>query len=139
MMARFASGAQGHLYFSRIATGRKMGYAYDVYGADGAVRFDQEDQNALWLYLREGPEAEQGFPQDPDWSGASGLSAVLPRAGPARDIWTRSSSRRTTFCARSRPGRSIWPTFADGLEVSRIVEAAFASHEKRDWVAVADI
>ena len=56
----------GHLYVSRIATGRKMGYAYEIHGTKGAIRFDQEDQNALWLYRAEGPEATRGFTQDPD-------------------------------------------------------------------------
>jgi predicted dehydrogenase len=41
MMCRFENGAQGHLFFSRIATGRKMGYAYEVHGTKGAIRFDQ--------------------------------------------------------------------------------------------------
>ncbi len=50
MMCRFANGAMGQMYFSRIAHGRKMGYAYEVTGTKGAIRFDQEDQNALWLY-----------------------------------------------------------------------------------------
>ena len=40
----------GSLFISRVATGRKMGYAYEIYGTKGAIRFDQEDQNALWLY-----------------------------------------------------------------------------------------
>ncbi|MEO5613564.1 MAG: Gfo/Idh/MocA family oxidoreductase, partial [Cypionkella sp.] len=48
MMCRFANGAMGQMYFSRISTGRKMGYAYEVTGTRGAIRFDQEDQNALW-------------------------------------------------------------------------------------------
>jgi predicted dehydrogenase len=70
---RFDSGAMGHLYFSRIATGRKMGYAYEIHGTKGAIRFDQEDQNALWLYSMEGPEAVRGFtkiltgPAHPDY------------------------------------------------------------------------
>ncbi len=49
-MCRFANGAMGHLSFSRVAQGRKMGYAYEITGTKGAIRFDQEDQNALWLY-----------------------------------------------------------------------------------------
>ena len=44
MMCRFENGAMGHLFFSRIATGRKMGYVYEVTGTKGAIRFDQEDQ-----------------------------------------------------------------------------------------------
>jgi predicted dehydrogenase len=39
----------------------------------GAIRFDQEDQNAVWLYRAEGPEATRGFtkiltgPAHPDY------------------------------------------------------------------------
>jgi len=72
-LCRFSSGVMGHLYFSRVSSGRKMGYAYEVVGSKGAIRFDQEDQNALWLYKMEGPEAERGFrkiltgPAHPDY------------------------------------------------------------------------
>ena len=55
MMCRFENGAMGQMYFSRISTGRKMGYAYEITGTKGAIRFDQEDQNALWLYRCRGP------------------------------------------------------------------------------------
>ena len=47
-------GAMGHMHFSRVATGRKMGYAYEIHGSEGAIKFDQEDQNALWLYKSQG-------------------------------------------------------------------------------------
>jgi predicted dehydrogenase len=82
MMCRFENGAMGHLFFSRIATGRKMGYAYEITGTKGAIRFDQEDQNALWLYKMDEPEADRGFTQDPDRPGASRLPAVLPGPRP---------------------------------------------------------
>lgn len=49
MMCRFSTGATGHLSFSRVATGRKMGYIYEINGTEGAIRFNQEDQNSLWL------------------------------------------------------------------------------------------
>ena len=41
MLCRFASGARGHMYFSRVATGRKMGYIYEITGTKGAIRFNQ--------------------------------------------------------------------------------------------------
>ncbi len=37
MMLRFASGVEGHLFVSRIATGRKMGYAYEIFGTKGGI------------------------------------------------------------------------------------------------------
>ena len=47
MMCKFENGAQGHLFFSRVATGRKMGYAYEIHGTKGSIKFDQEDQLSL--------------------------------------------------------------------------------------------
>ncbi|WP_372806358.1 Gfo/Idh/MocA family protein, partial [Loktanella salsilacus] len=73
MMCRFANGAMGQMYFSRISHGRKMGYAYEITGTKGALRFDQEDQNALWFYSADEPEAIRGFrkiltgPAHPDY------------------------------------------------------------------------
>jgi predicted dehydrogenase len=97
MMCRFDNGAMGHLHFSRIATGRKMGYAYEITGTKGAIRFDQEDQNALWLYSMDGPEATRGFTQDPDRTGASRLSAVLPGPGPWHRLPGPDHHRGTGF------------------------------------------
>ena len=61
LMCTFQNGAMGHLYFSRVATGRKMGYAYEIHGTKGAIRFDQEDQNAIWLYKAQDSPEKQGF------------------------------------------------------------------------------
>lgn len=58
---RFGSGLTGLMLVSRLATGRKMGYAHDICGTNGTVRFDDKDQNALWLFLADGPEARRGF------------------------------------------------------------------------------
>ena len=74
-LCRFDNGAMGALYFSRVATGRKMGYAYDIYGTKGGLRFDQEDQNALWFYHGAAPKGHEGYTkmligqQHPDYEG----------------------------------------------------------------------
>ena len=133
MMCRFENGVMGNLYFSRIATGRKMGYAYEISGTKGAIRFDQEDQNALWLYRREGPEAQRGFtkiltgPAHPDYEpfcqgpghGTGYQDQIIIEA---KDFLTAIYSRR-----------SIWPTFQDGHEVNRVLAAALASADSRGW------
>ncbi len=101
IMCRFVNGVMGHLFVSRVATGRKMGYAYDIFGTKGAIRFDQEDQNALWLYKAEGPSSRQGFtkiltgPEHPDYKAF----CLGPATAPA--IRTRSSSRPATSSSRS--------------------------------------
>lgn len=138
MMCRFENGAQGHLFFSRIATGRKMGYAYEVHGTKGAIRFDQEDQNALHLYTMEGPEAERGFrkiltgPAHPDY---------LPFCqGPGHGTGYQDQIiiEAHDFLRAIHENRQIWPTFQEGMEVNRVVNAALSSSDKRAWVDVAD-
>ena len=137
-MCRFENGAQGHLFFSRIATGRKMGYAYEIHGTKGAIRFDQEDQNALHLYEMDGPEAERGFrkiltgPAHPDY---------LPFCqGPGHGTGYQDQIiiEAKDFLTAIATKTNIWPTFAEGLEVNRVVTAAIESSAKGAWVNVAD-
>ena len=138
MMCRFENGAQGHLFFSRVATGRKMGYAYEIHGTKGAIRFDQEDQNALYLYTMEGPEAERGFrkvltgPAHPDY---------LPFCqGPGHGTGYQDQIiiEAKDFLTAIATNENIWPSFEEGLEVNRIVTAALDSSAKNAWVNVAD-
>lgn len=138
MMCRFENGAQGHLFFSRIATGRKMGYAYEIHGTKGSIRFDQEDQNAIHLYLMDGPEAERGFrkiltgPVHPDY---------LPFCqGPGHGTGYQDQIiiEANDFLRAIETGKNIWPTFQEGLEVNRVVQAARVSSAKGAWVDVKD-
>lgn len=135
-LCRFAGGAMGHLMFSRVAHGRKMGYAYEITGSTGAIRFDQEDQNALWLYKAEGPQAERGFrkvltgPLHPDY---------LPFCqGPGHGTGYQDQIiiEARDFLRAIETGQPVWPTFRDGLAVMQVVDAAMRSHQTRAWVEV---
>ena len=136
MMCRFENGAMGHLFFSRIATGRKMGYAYEITGTKGAIRFDQEDQNAIWIYKMDAHETMRGFrkiltgPAHPDY---------LPFCqGPGHGTGYQDQIiiEARDFLSAIETGKSVWPTFADGLEVAKIIEAAFASAASQSWQKV---
>lgn len=133
---RFASGALGHLFSSRIATGRKMGHAYEIYGTKGAIRFDQEDQNSVWLYKGGEPARTCGFtriltgPAHPDYAHFNlgpghGTGFVDQIVIEARD-----------FLQAIDTGQPVWPTFRDGAAVMRVIDAAWESHETRGWVDV---
>ena len=139
MMCRFENGAQGHLFFSRVATGRKMGYAYEVHGTKGAIRFDQEDQNALWLYAAEGPEAELGFkkiltgPAHPDY---------LPFCqGPGHGTGYQDQIiiEAKDFLTAISTGEHLWPTFREGYEVNKVVYAARESDLSGSWISLIDL
>ena len=133
IMCRFANGAMGQMYFSRIATGRKMGYAYEITGTKGAIRFDQEDQNALWLYRADGLDATRGFtkiltgPAHPDY---------LPFCqGPGHGTGYQDQIiiEARDFLHAIDSGRPVWPTFRDGMEVNRVIAAALASDADKTW------
>ena len=139
MMCRFENGAMGAMYFSRIATGRKMGYAYEIIGTKGAIKFDQEDQNAIWLYQMDGPEAQRGFtkiltgPAHPDY---------LPFCqGPGHGTGYQDQIiiEAKDFLEAIAAGQNKWPTFRDGMEVNKIVAAALTSSDAKAWVNVTDI
>ena len=135
-LCRFESGVMGHLYFSRVSTGRKMGYAYEIGGTRGAIRFDQEDQNALWLYRMDDPEAERGFrkiltgPAHPDYVDF----CLGPGHGTGYQDQLIIESK--DFLNAIHAGKPQWPTFRDGMEVTEVIEAMWQSHESRQWVSV---
>ena len=135
-MCRFHNGALGHLSFSRVATGRKMGYAYEVTGTKGAIRFDQEDQNALWLYKADGPQAERGFtkiltgPDHPDFL------AFCQGPGHGTGYQDQIIIEARDFLHAIATGQPVWPTFRDGLAVSQVIAAAHASHASGGWVTL---
>ncbi len=133
-ICRFDNGAMGHLSFSRIAMGRKMGYAYEITGTKGAIRFDQEDQNALWLYRAEDPPALRGFrkilmgPEHPDY---------LPFCqGPGHGTGYQDQIiiEARDFLRAIETNTSLWPSFHDGMEVNRIIAAAHSSARAGAWV-----
>lgn len=137
MMCRFENGAMGQMYFSRISTGRKMGYAYEITGTEGAIRFDQEDQNALWLYRAEGPDATRGFtkiltgPAHPDYE------PFCQGPGHGTGYQDQIIIEAKDFLTAIETGKAVWPTFRDGMEVNQIVTAALASSETKTWQDVA--
>lgn len=137
LMLRFANGVMGHLFVSRIATGRKMGYAYEIHGTKGAIRFDQEDQNAVWLYRAEGAQATRGFtriltgPAHPDYA------AFCQGPGHGTGYQDQIIIEARDFLQAIATGQPVWPTFRDGLAVSRIIDTAFKAAADGRWHSVA--
>lgn len=139
MMLRFENGAMGQMYVSRVATGRKMGYAYEIFGTKGAIRFDQEDQNAIWLYRAEGDAAARGFtkiltgPAHPDYE------PFCQGPGHGTGYQDQIIIEARDFLRAIETGTAVWPTFRDGMEVTRVVQAALRSAKDQCWTDIKDI
>ncbi|WP_402718449.1 Gfo/Idh/MocA family protein [Janthinobacterium rivuli] len=136
VMLRFASGALGALTFSRVAAGRKMGYTYRITGTKGALAFDQEEQNALWLYDAGRPAQRQGFqrllmgPAHPDYL------AFSQGAGHGTGYNEQIVIEARDFLQAIAGGQPVWPTFRDGYEVDRLIAAALRSVKERSWISL---
>jgi predicted dehydrogenase len=139
MMCRFANGCMGQMYFSRVAHGRKMGYAYEVTGTKGAIRFDQEDQNAIWLYTADEPETTRGFrkiltgPAHPDYE------PFCQGPGHGTGYQDQIIIEAKDFLHAIATNTPVWPTFEDGMAVNQVVAAALASSRVKTWIDVSSL
>ncbi|MEM9785731.1 MAG: Gfo/Idh/MocA family oxidoreductase [Pseudomonadota bacterium] len=138
MLVRFESGVLGSIYASRVATGRKMGYGYEITGTKGAIRFDQEDQNTIHLYRATGQEAQRGFtkiltgPAHPDYE------PFCQGPGHGTGYQDQIIIEARDFLRAIETGKNIWPTFHDGMMVNQIIAAAHASSDAKAWRSISD-
>jgi predicted dehydrogenase len=139
ILCKFESGAMGSLYISRVATGRKMGYIYEIFGTKGAIRFDQEDQNALWLYKGDAKPDRQGFTKILTGPLHPGYLGFCQGPGHGTGYQDQIIIEARDFLNAIFDRKSHWPSFRDGMLVAQVVEAAFASHEQRRWISLKDV
>ena len=139
LLCRFESGVMGNLYISRVATGKKMGYAYEIYGSKGSIRFDQEDQNSLYLYKAGQDTNRQGFtqiltgPEHPDYL------EFCQGPGHGTGYQDQIIIEAKDFLTAIETGENVWPTFRDGMEVNQIIQAMRVSSTENRWVNIEEI
>ena len=132
-MCRFANGANGLVSASRVAHGRKMGYAYEIHGTRGALRFDQEDQNALWVYRA---ERDLGFQKVLSGPDQGGYDMFCQGPGHGTGYQDQIILEQAEFFSAHIGGRSAWPGFQQGVEVMQVVDAVRRSVKAASWVTV---
>jgi predicted dehydrogenase len=127
---RFDSGVLGSFEATRFATGRKNALRVEVSGSDGAIAFDLEDLNALQVYDRTADESLQGFtkvlvtePQHPY------ISAWWP-AGHMLGYEHGFVHQAKDFVDNVVAGVQPTPSFADGLQVQRVLGAVEQSSDR---------
>ncbi|WP_435282569.1 Gfo/Idh/MocA family protein [Streptomyces koelreuteriae] len=128
--ARFPSGALASFEATRYATGRKNALRIELNGERGSLAFDLERLNELSFHDGTEPGAEAGFRRilvtEPDhpyldawWPPGHGLGYEHTFVHQARDLVHAVAE-----------GRRPEPSFADGLQVQRVLAAVEESAEK---------
>ncbi|PNV31742.1 dehydrogenase [Streptomyces sp. DH-12] len=127
---RFASGALASFEATRYATGRKNALRIELNGERGSLAFDLERLNELEYHDGTGNATHGGFRRilvtEPDhpyldawWPPGHGLGYEHTFAHQARDLVHAIAE-----------GRVPEPSFADGLQVQRVLAAVEESAEK---------
>ncbi|HXS44661.1 MAG TPA: Gfo/Idh/MocA family oxidoreductase [Solirubrobacteraceae bacterium] len=132
-LARFPGGAIGTFEATRFATGRKNGLAIEVNGALGSLRFDLERLSELELYDARDEATVQGFRRILITAAEHPyMEAWWP---PGHLIgWEHSFTHEVRdLVVAIADGTEVRPTFADGLQVERVLAAVSRSAARGAW------
>jgi predicted dehydrogenase len=135
-LARFGGGAQGVFEATRFATGRKNAIRIEVNGSHGSLAFDFEDMNLLHFYDARDDAATAGFRRilvtEPDHPYVHAWWPPGHLLGYEHGFTHQVVDLVNAIAAGEDPA----PSFADGLQVQRVLEAVEQSSDKRSWQEV---
>jgi len=124
---RYDSGVLGIFEATRFATGRKNALRVEVSGSKGALAFDLEDLNSLEFY---------DATADPEMQGFTKILVTEPQHPYIANWWPAGhmlgyehafSHQAKDFIDAVTGGTPAAPSFADGLQVQRVLAAVEAS------------
>ncbi|SHN80564.1 Predicted dehydrogenase [Geodermatophilus obscurus] len=136
-LGRFDGGALASFEATRFALGRKNAIRIEVNGSRGSLAFDFEDMNVLQFFDGDEPAATAGFRRvlvtEPDhpyvgawWPAGHGLGYEHGFTHQVVDLVTAIAK-----------GEDPTPSFADGLQVQRVLDAVERSAAARSvWTEI---
>jgi predicted dehydrogenase len=135
-LATFSGGAMGVFEATRFATGRKNAIRIELNGSKGSLAFDFEDMNVLEFFDATGDDETAGFrrilvtePSHPYvgswWPPGHGLGYEHGFTHQVVDLVGAIAA-----------GTDPRPTFADGLQVQRVLAAVETSSDTRSWMEI---
>jgi predicted dehydrogenase len=139
VLVRFENGVKGNFSVGQVCAGHKNGLWIEVSGRDRSLRWDQEQQNELWLGSRH--QANQVLAKDPALLDASVRKyAHLP--GGHQEGWNDAlANMLRDVYAQILDGSGgpspLVATFEDGYRANCIVDAMLASQSAGNiWTKV---
>lgn len=136
ILLHFEGGAWGVLTVSQVSPGRKNRLWFEIDGAWSSVTWDSEEPNTLWIGHRDKPNGQ--LIKDPalmdpstrQWADyPGGHSEGYPDTFKMlfRAIYAHISDRNTPI---------HFPTFEDGHEMMKVLEAIVLSAREGRWVEI---
>ena len=137
-LGRFKNGALANLEATRFALGRKNHIEIEINGSLGSLTFDFEDMNRLKFFDNTNAADRQGFRDILVTQGGGAHPYVGNWWPPGHIIGYEHTFVHTIadFVDACVAGKSVQPTFEDGLKNQRVLEAVEESAKSRAWVKV---
>ena len=134
---RFDSGVLGIFEATRFATGRKNALRVEISGTKGAIAFDLEDLNTLQFYDATAEAGTQGFTRilvtEPEHPYTANWWPTGHMLGYEHGFVHQAKDFVEAIVAGTQPA----PSFADGVQVQRVLAAVEASSgAKSAWTDV---
>ena len=132
-LAEFRSGALGVFEATRFAHGRKNAIRIEVNGSAGSLAFDFEDMNLLHFFDGTEPGSTAGFRRivvtEPDHPYVGAWWPPGHLIGYEHGFTHQAVDLVRDIAAGANPT----PSFADGLQVQRVLAAVESSSESDSW------
>lgn len=137
-IGRFTGGALGVFEATRFATGRKNAIRIEVNGSAGSLAFDFEDMNVLEFFDATEPAATAGFRRILVTEPEHPYVAAWWPAGHGLGYEHGFTHQVVDLVGALADGTQPEPSFADGLQVQRVLAAVETSSDTRTWQTIAD-
>ena len=138
VLFHYAGGARGVLNVSQVNAGRKNQLTFEIAGSNGALGWDSERPNELWIGHRERPN--EILLKDPSLlDEAARRYADYPGGHNEGFPDTFKQLYKAVYgyiAAGDYSAPKPYPTFEDGHHEVVLCESILASHQQRQWVDV---
>jgi predicted dehydrogenase len=138
ILLRFEDGARGSLVVSQVSAGRRNSLRLEVDGSKGALAWDSERNEELWLGHRGKPN--ELLLRDPAlFMPEAARRTGLPGGHAEGFAETFKELYRAVYAAVAAggpPQEPDYPTFADGHRENVLGDAVALSNRERRWVEV---
>jgi predicted dehydrogenase len=138
VLFRTRSGAPGTVVISQVSAGRKNRFGFELDFANGALSWNQEEPNTLWIGRRAQPN--QSLIKDASLMHAEARPFTHYPGGHPEGYAEGPLNLFSQVYAHIESGHKTPPsfsTFQDGHDEIAICEAILASHRSRSWTKVA--
>ena len=136
VVGRFRNGAIANLEATRFAPGRKNSITVEINGSGGSLAFDFEEMNRLRFYNSGDPEERRGFRDILVTEAAHPLMKSWWPPGHLIGYEHTFVHTIADFVRAVVAGKSVQPTFEDGLRNQQVLDVIAQSARERRMISV---